>query len=249
VLFPLLALGFGVRLELSTLDAVYLAALLGLLPALAVAQVPLARNAPVDRLSAYAGSAGLLALLSVGALALGWDEPGIQGLGLGPVGTGTFVVWTLGLLAVAAVLQATFLGLSRLFGWKESKLLLELLPRTGEEKRAFAAVSVLAGFGEEIAFRGYAIPVLSPLLGGPWFAAVFTSATFGLLHAYQGPLGIVRTALFGLALAAAFILSGSLWPAVLAHFLLDLVVGVWLAERWTPETVREDAPHSQEPRG
>jgi membrane protease YdiL (CAAX protease family) len=61
-------------------------------------------------------------------------------------------------------------------------------------------------------------------------AAVLSSLVFGILHAYQGWLGIVRTALLGMILAASFVVSGSLWPAIIAHALLDVLVGLVFAE-------------------
>jgi membrane protease YdiL (CAAX protease family) len=55
---------------------------------------------------------------------------------------------------------------------------------------------------------------------------------FGLLHAYQGPLGMMRTALLGLLLAASLLLSGSIWPAITAHVALDLLGGLVWGERF-----------------
>jgi membrane protease YdiL (CAAX protease family) len=43
-------------------------------------------------------------------------------------------------------------------------------------------------------------------------------------------LGIVRTTCLGFLLAASFLLSGSLWPAVLAHTILDVLGGLVLGE-------------------
>ncbi len=82
-----------------------------------------------------------------------------------------------------------------------------------------------------MAYRGYAIAVLAPIVGNVWGAAVLSSCVFGLLHAYQGALGVVRTCLLGLCLAASFILSGSLWPAIIAHAAVDLIGGLVLGER------------------
>lgn len=232
VLFPALAWGFAARLHLPLFDALFLSALVGLLPALAIAQVPLAIHAPVDRIGAYAGSAVMLGAVGVVAVLLGWDDPGPVGMGLTFPSPRAFATWMGILVGVAVLLQGGFLLLSRRFGLRESPLLRSLLPRTGREKRAFAGLSLVAGAGEEIAFRGYAIPLLAPVLGGPAAAVALTSVVFGLLHAYQGPIGIFRTALFGAVLAVAFVASGSLWPAMIVHFAMNVVVGVWLGERW-----------------
>lgn len=109
-------------------------------------------------------------------------------------------------------------------------MLRQLLPRSRDERKAFAVLSVAAGFGEEIAYRGYAIPVLVPLLGVTG-AAVLSSAVFGVLHGYQGVLGIFRTGAMGGMLAWGFLASGSLWPPIIAHTLIDLVAGLWLGDR------------------
>lgn len=231
-LFPLVTLGFVRVLEVSALEALLLAGLVELLPALAVAQVPLAlRAGPIDRRAAYAGSAATIFVMGALSLGLGLAAGGPARLGLDPfpparVAGGAGAV----LLAAAAVLLLSEVA-RRGMKLDESPLLRRLLPRTARERAAFVGLSFVAGFGEEIAFRGFAIPALAPLLGGPWGAAAFTSVTFGVLHAYQGPLGIVRTATLGFVLAASFVLLGNLWPAIVAHVVIDLVGGLWLGPR------------------
>ena len=128
------------------------------------------------------------------------------------------------------VLQFGFLLGRTWLGIRETPLLHQLLPRTGPEKVVFVFLSLAAGMGEELAFRGFAIPTLALVTGSDWGAALISSMAFGVLHAYQGWLGILRTGAMGLLLAASFILSGSLWPAILAHAILDLVSGLLLGE-------------------
>ena len=43
-----------------------------------------------------------------------------------------------------------------------------------------------------------------------------------LYHVYQGPLGLVTVSVAGLAMTLAYLVTGRLWPSVLAHILLDL---------------------------
>ena len=88
-----------------------------------------------------------------------------------------------------------------------------------------------AGFGEETAYRGYAISALVVATGSATLALTLTSATFGVLHAYQGPIGVVRTGVVGLIMGAAFLYTGSLWPLMIAHALIDLFAGLVLKER------------------
>ena len=60
---------------------------------------------------------------------------------------------------------------------------------------------------------------------------VSTSLAFGVLHSYQGKLGVVRTGVVGFFMGAAFIYTGSLWPPMVAHALIDLVAGLVLRDR------------------
>ena len=55
-----------------------------------------------------------------------------------------------------------------------------------------------------------------------WAAVVVTSLVFGLAHSYQGPAGMARVSLVGLAFAGLYLLSGSLWLPIVAHAILDL---------------------------
>lgn len=236
ILYPVVTLGFVEVLGASLLDALVVALLVELLPALAVAQVSVAlRMDVVDRGAAYLGSA--VSILVVGGLALirGLVQGGPARLGLQGVPPATLGGATLATLAGAAVLVGLVEALRRGLGLRESALLSRLLPRTTRERVGFAGLSLVAGWGEEVAFRGYAIPALTPLFAGPWAAAVFTSAVFGILHAYQGPMGILRAALLGMILAAPFLLLGNLWPSVVAHVVIDLVGGFWLGPRLAKE--------------
>ncbi|MFB6112676.1 MAG: lysostaphin resistance A-like protein [Halodesulfurarchaeum sp.] len=82
------------------------------------------------------------------------------------------------------------------------------------------AVSV----SEEVLFRG-------ALLGGiasassisPWVLVVLSAVAFGLSHTAQGSIGGVVSGILGLGLGALFLVTGSLWTVVLAHYLIDLL--------------------------
>ncbi|MFB6105456.1 MAG: CPBP family intramembrane glutamic endopeptidase [Halobacteriaceae archaeon] len=80
---------------------------------------------------------------------------------------------------------------------------------------------VIAGF-EELLFRGALVGAVAAGVGvSPWVLAGASSALFGFAHGAQGPAGMVVTGLLGFALAALFVLTGSLAAAVLAHYLVD----------------------------
>lgn len=122
-----------------------------------------------------------------------------------------------------------FLG-RRWAGIRETPLLSQLMPGTAGEKALFVLLSLAAGVGEELAFRGFGVTALCLVTGSEWGAALLSSVAFGLIHGYQGWLGIWRTGIMGSILAATFILSGSLWPAIIAHVALDVVAGLVLGD-------------------
>jgi Predicted metal-dependent membrane protease len=80
---------------------------------------------------------------------------------------------------------------------------------------------VVAGV-EELLFRGALIGALEAGFSlSPWLLAVLSSVAFGLGHGLQGPGGILVTGILGFALAAAFVLTGSLWVVIVAHYLVN----------------------------
>lgn len=102
---------------------------------------------------------------------------------------------------------------------------LELMAARGTvERRRFVALSITAGICEEFIYRGVLMAALTVHIG-LWPAAVVSSVIFGFGHAYQGPVGIVRTGVVGLVFALLTITSGSLWVSILAHVLIDVFQG------------------------
>lgn len=83
-------------------------------------------------------------------------------------------------------------------------------------------VSLLAGVGEELLFRGVIQGGLSGWLG-PWPALILASVFFGLMHALTRAYFIVAT-LMGLYLGLFFMWTGNLLIPILIHFLYDWVV-------------------------
>lgn len=230
VLFWVVQLTLMLIAGLALLDSVLVAVLLVAVPGLSVAQLPLIDDRPLERLPAYWSSIAALWLLGTACWFVGTREGGAGAIGLVLIPWVPMTLWTIGLALGGLLMILLFRQVALRAGARESPMLRQLLPRTHEERHAFGALSVAAGLGEEIAYRGYAIPVLVPLLGMPG-AAVLTSAVFGVLHGYQGPLGILRTSAMGGMLAWGFLVSGSLWPPIIAHTLIDLAAGLWLGDR------------------
>lgn len=81
---------------------------------------------------------------------------------------------------------------------------------------------VLAGFGEEMVWRGYAVSRTAEVLGTgrfAWAAAVVgVSVAFGLAHAYQGDAGVAQAAVQGALLGALYLATGrNLVAPIVAH--------------------------------
>jgi len=92
-----------------------------------------------------------------------------------------------------------------------------------------AIISVLAGVGEEMLFRG----VLQDSIGG-WLGTVFglaiTSIVFGLVHAIT-PTYAFLASLCGLYLGVLVLQFDNLLVAMIPHALYDCIALVWLARR------------------
>lgn len=91
-------------------------------------------------------------------------------------------------------------------------------------------VSILAaienGFLEEILVVGYLLTRLEHLRVRWWVAILFSALLRGSYHLYQGYGGFVGNALMGVLFALYFLRYRRLWPLVIAHSLIDIVVFV-----------------------
>ncbi|WP_440997057.1 CPBP family intramembrane glutamic endopeptidase [Arhodomonas sp. SL1] len=92
---------------------------------------------------------------------------------------------------------------------------------------ALLGLSLFIGFYEELLARGFLLQRARALLGGWWGPVALSSLLFGLGHAYQGAFGVLQTTLVGAVLAAAVLRYGTLWPAIIAHALVN-AISLWL---------------------
>jgi membrane protease YdiL (CAAX protease family) len=111
-----------------------------------------------------------------------------------------------------------------------------LLPRTRAELSYGVGLALSAGIFEEVLFRLGLPALLFGILGLGPLSFVVAAVLFGMLHLYQGPLGILFAALLGLVFAALYVLTGSIAAPIVLHTLVDLrslvlipvaVGGVW----------------------
>lgn len=197
-------------------------------PVLSIIQARLLMTTDLSRLARlplYFSTMATLWLLAILALlAAQHGNFPVASIGFDRITLSAFAGWTAFVLAAALLLYA----LTRYFRVAESPALVHLLPRSWKDRLVFVFVAITAGVTEEIVFRGFLITALSLVLPNLWLAALVSATVFGLLHAYQGWLGIGRTALLGLVLAVPFIWTSSIMPGIAAHTIIDLVGGLWL---------------------
>ena len=83
---------------------------------------------------------------------------------------------------------------------------------------------ILVGFVEEIVFRGIAFTVLYEKFNSIFKVFIFSSVIFGLIHWSLGVGSIINTTIIGLVFMVARWRTKSIFPLVLAHFIVDYVV-------------------------
>ncbi|WP_300530680.1 CPBP family intramembrane glutamic endopeptidase [Maricaulis sp.] len=157
-------------------------------------------------------------LAEIGLLGMedGWRS--WTGWGLALAGC-TYMLW---LLVQAARSRKARIELRRQIG--DSGDLDMIRPETSAEYRRFNWVAITAGVTEEILFRGFLIAVFA-LWMPVWVAAIAALAVFIAGHSYQGPSGMLRILPISVILTLVYLLSGSLWPGIVLHAVVDLAGG------------------------
>ena len=129
------------------------------------------------------------------------------------------------LFLVCYAINLGFSLLRRAVGVRPKLATVNMPPQTVWETIVFALLlSPMAGVSEEIVFRGLFQWAFSKWTGDPISAVASQAVLFGILHMYQGGLGVLRTFALGLVLGAGTLASGSLVPAIIAHTLIDIAV-------------------------
>ncbi|MCL2198538.1 MAG: CPBP family intramembrane metalloprotease [Defluviitaleaceae bacterium] len=98
-----------------------------------------------------------------------------------------------------------------------------IFPRSKKEKKIWLAVSLTAGICEEIIYRGFVVFLLQAIFPDiPIFLIILIpSVMFGIGHLYQGLSGVISTGIAGAVFMCLFLVTDSLIPVMILHFLID----------------------------
>lgn len=106
------------------------------------------------------------------------------------------------------------------------------LPHHLREMPAYLLLSLSAAIFEETIYRGFMVTYFLPesrgQTGWPLAALIVPALLFSLAHYYQGWKAVLKIWGFSVGLGVLFIVSGSLWPVMLIHFIIDFAGG-WMA--------------------
>jgi hypothetical protein len=163
---------------------------------------------------------GLLACL-IGA-ALG--RPPWQSIQWRPAAAIEGVVATLPLLlALAWLVQSRWTPLARL-----TEIVARLVTDvfTGASWLELGVVSLLAGIGEELMFRGLVQDLIASVWG-PWAGLLLASLLFGLAHPISVTYAMIA-AVMGLYLGCLYVISDNLLVPIITHALYDFLALAWL---------------------
>lgn len=80
-------------------------------------------------------------------------------------------------------------------------------------------IAAFAGIGEELFFRGIIQRLFIRATRSPWMGIVIAAFLFSFFH-FQF-FGFIPRFLLGILLGAIYWYSGSIWPAIIAHFVYD----------------------------
>lgn len=139
------------------------------------------------------------------------------------------VVIALGFWIVAAAVLA---GLGFALGMNNAATVKEMQHRIGSlvpegrlEIGIWIALSITAGFCEEIIFRGYFQQQFTSLTRVAWGGIIIQGLIFGASHAYEGWRQMIRIAVFGIMFGILAYWRKSLRPGMMAHAAQDIVAG------------------------
>jgi uncharacterized protein len=148
------------------------------------------------------------------------------------------LTWTVSILLSGLILANQIVSLRRITTHpKEMRGLLpdlasKVFPQDAVERLVFIALVSTVAVCEELIYRGFVQYVFQSWAGGAVIVGIAASALFfGLAHLYQDKRGTASTVVIGAIFSAIRSWTDSLVPSVIAHFLADLVVGLFAPAR------------------
>jgi hypothetical protein len=131
------------------------------------------------------------------------------------------------------VSAAILLGLAYLLGQASAAQVNEmkqrlggLIPQNGLELTIWVSLSIIAGFVEEIIFRGYLQQQMGLLTGNVYVGLIVSALIFGGGHGYEGTRNMFRIFVFGGLFGMLALWRKSLRPGMIAHAWQDGLAGV-----------------------
>jgi membrane protease YdiL (CAAX protease family) len=182
---------------------------------------------------AFEGGIGLV------ALALGWffGVPPLQSVVGQSVAIGVWAtLW--GLAAAVLLFVALVLWDRAATAWMVH--LREVVQQTvvplfrGTTTGQLLLISLAAGVGEEMLYRGFVQDGLARWIGEPhgiWVALLVASVLFGVCHWVSGEYALLATVI-GLALGGLFLATENLLAPIAMHALYDFLALVYLVRRY-----------------
>ncbi len=120
-------------------------------------------------------------------------------------------------------------GLMKSSQAEEARKLAEALaPHSWGGLMLFVALSTIAGFVEEIIFRGYLQRQIGVLTGNIYAGIVLSAAVFGGSHGYEGTRRMIVIFVYGMMFGFLALWRKSLRPGMMAHAWHDSLAGVTL---------------------
>ena len=101
-----------------------------------------------------------------------------------------------------------------------------LLPHGVLDVTLWVLVSGVAGFCEEVVFRGYLQRQFTALTGSALLGVLLQALAFGVSHGYQGSSSIATTAVYGLMLGLLAWWRGNVRAAAITHAATDILGGL-----------------------
>lgn len=89
----------------------------------------------------------------------------------------------------------------------------------------WVGLSLSAGIGEELVWRGVLPALVAAVTGSLALGIVLSVISFALAHAIQGIRSVLAIAGIAAAFHALVFISGSLYVAMVVHFVYDVIAG------------------------